>query len=188
MISHASDGSVVLTQVPRTSSLRAHLLYADKVKRQGTLGVDMTSMCGFCFLCMPLYAGKCSEVRYMQVHRSWFDIIPPGYGRLVDKGFARTGIFYKNRSRAFVPAFVRRERGHLSAAESANSYKQSSDRYTCETFFSRVKKGFGLDGVISYKKMKWVQTAWNVNHYLANLMHPLRTPPGFDNYVIPTQG
>ena len=66
-ISHMTDGSVVQCDVPRTSSLRAHLLYADKIKHQGVLGIDMTTPLGLCFLSMPLCGGKCSEKRYMQV-------------------------------------------------------------------------------------------------------------------------
>ena len=111
----------------------------------------------------------------MQVHRDWFDIIPSGFGRLVDKGFARTGLFYRNRSRGYVPAFVRAVRGCLTAHESRNSYEQSSDRYTCETYFAKVKKAFGLNGQVSLKKMRYLQSAWSVSHYQANLMKPLRT-------------
>ena len=117
-----------------------------------------------------------NSTRYMQVHRSWLDVIPGGFGRLVDKGFANTGLFYKNRSRGYVPAFVRKVRGHLTASESKNSYQQSSDRYTCETYFSRVKKAFSFNGQISHKKMRYVQSAWLVSHYNANLMNPLRYP------------
>ena len=169
-----TDGSVIRCDVPRTSSLRAHLLYADKIKHQGVLGIDLTTPKGFCFLSMPLYGGKCSEKRYMQVHRDWLDVIPANFGRLVDKGFSKTGIFYKNNSRGYVPAFVRAVRGKLSRSESENSYKQSSDRYTCETYFSRVKKAFGMNGQMSYKKMRYLQSAWSVSHYNANLMRALR--------------
>ena len=160
-ISHMTDGSVIVikTDVPRTSSLRSQLLYADKIKHQGVLGIDLTTPVGLCFLSMPLCGGKCSEKRYMQVHRDWLDIIPGGFGRLVDKGFANTGLFYKNRSRAFVPAFVRAVRGCLNERESKYSYKQSSDRYTCETYFARVKKAFGLNGQVSLKKMRYLQSA-----------------------------
>lgn len=171
-----TDGTIIQCDVPRTSSLRSQLLYADKVKHQGVLGIDLTTPLGLCFLSLPLYGGKCSEKRYMQVHRSWFDIIPGGFGRLVDKGFSKTGLFYKNRNRAFVPAFVRAVKGNLTAHESANSYKQSSDRYTCETYFARVKKAFGLNGQLSLKKMRYLESAWLVSHYQANLMRPLRYP------------
>ena len=174
-ISHMTDGSVIQVDVPRTSSLRSQLLYADKIKHQGVLGIDLTTPIGLCFLSMPLYGGKCSEKRYMQVHRDWLDVIPAGFGRLVDKGFANTGLFYKNRSRAYVPAFVRAVVGCLTAHESRYSYEQSSDRYTCETYFSRVKKAFGLNGQVSYKKMRYLQNAWSVSHYNANLMRPLRS-------------
>ena len=34
-VSHIIDGCTNATEVPRTSSLRAHLLYADKIKHQG---------------------------------------------------------------------------------------------------------------------------------------------------------
>lgn len=173
-ISHMTDGTVIASDVPRTSSLRAHLLYADKIKHQGVLGIDMTTPKGLCFLSIPLYSGKCSEKRCMQIHRDWFDIIPGGFGRLVDKGFSNTGLLYRHRSRACVPAYVRAVRGKLTELESKNSYKQSSDRYTCETYFSRVKKAFGMNGQISLKKMRYLQSAYSVSHYTANLMRPLR--------------
>ena len=140
----------------------------------------MITVVGLCILCMPLYCGKCSETRYLQVHRDWLDIIPAGFARLVDKAFARTGILYKNRSLALVPAFVRRERGQLSARESQDSATQSSDRYVGEVQFARVKKGFGFEGVLSHKKLKYAEDAWLVAHYNSNLMHPLRTCPAFE--------
>ena len=113
------------------------------------------------------------------MHRHWLDIIPKDFGRLVDKGFARTGIYYKNRSLGYVPAFVRTERGYLTRAESERSYIMSSDRYVCETQFFRVKKAFELEGVMSYKKLKYAEDVWLTSHYNSNLMHPLRTPPGY---------
>ena len=143
-ISHMTDGTIIQCDVPRTSSLRSQLLYADKIKHQGVLGIDLTTPLGLCFLSLPLYGGKCSEKRYMQVHRSWLDIIPGGFGRLVDKGFAKTGLFYKNRNRAFVPAFVRAVNGNLTAHESANSYKQSSDRYLAKLISQGSKRHSAL--------------------------------------------
>ena len=181
-VSHILDGCTNATEVPRVSSLRAHLLYADKIKHQAFLALDLCTVVGLCFLCMPLYCGKCSETRYMQVHRHWLDIVPPGFARLVDKAFARTGILYKNRSLALVPSFVRRERGYLTAEESKSSAEQSSDRYVGEVQFARVKKAFEFEGVLSHKKMRYAEDAWNTAHYNSNLMHPLRTVPAFEAY------
>ena len=47
-ISHIPDGCVFATEVPRTSSLRAHLLYNDKIKHQGVLGIDLVTPIGLC--------------------------------------------------------------------------------------------------------------------------------------------
>ena len=54
-ISPMTDGSVIQCDTPRTSPLRTHLLYADKIKHQGVLGIDMTAPLGLYFLSMPLY-------------------------------------------------------------------------------------------------------------------------------------
>ena len=86
---------------------------------------------------MPLYCGRLSEVAYIALHRKWFDQIPDGFARLVDKGFARTTKYYKMMNHAFVPAFVRSDSKDLSGASLKEARKQSSDRYTCETYFAR---------------------------------------------------
>ena len=66
-ISPMTDGSVIQCDTPRTSPLRTHLLYADKIKHQGVLGIDMTAPLGLYFLSMPLYGGRRSEKRHIQV-------------------------------------------------------------------------------------------------------------------------
>ena len=133
------------------------------------LGMDLITVFGLCILCMPLYCDKFNETCYLQVHRHWLDVIPAGFARLVDKAFVRTGILYKNRSLALVSVFVRRERGNLTACESNESANQSSDRYVGKVQFATVKKGFGFEGVLSHKKLKYAEDDWIVAHYNSNL-------------------
>ena len=116
----------------------------------------------------------------MSIHQRWFDMIPPGFARLVDKGFARTSRYYKNDNMAFVPAFIRSKTKDLSAASLADASKQSSDRYTCEVYFARVKnKSALLKGDCSHHYWKFLDTAWSIGHYGANLQSPLRRPQNF---------
>ena len=130
---------------------------------------------------MPLYCGKLSEVAYMSLHSRWFDIIPPGFARLVDKGFTNTTRYYRYHNLAYVPAFVRSTTKDLSGSELKDASKQSSDRYTCEVYFSRVKnKSALLKGVCTHHHWRFLETAWCVGHYGANLQRPLRKPCNFD--------
>ena len=129
---------------------------------------------------MPLYCGKLSEVAYMSLHRDWFDMIPPGFARLVDKGFTRTTRYYRWMNFAYVPAFVRSCSKDLSGAALKDASKQSSDRYTCEVYFSRVKSTSKLlKGECRFAHCKYLETAWCLGHYNANLMAPLRLPHEF---------
>ena len=140
--------------------------------------VDLYTGCGF--LCMPLYCGRLSEVAYMALHQRWFDMIPPDYARLVDKGFARTSRYYLNVNHPYVPAFVRKDSKDLSGAQLKEARKQSSDRYTCEVYFARVKnKSALLKGDCSHHYWKFLDTAWSIGHYGANLQSPLRRPQNF---------
>ena len=58
-------------------------------------------------------------------------MIPPGFARLVDKGFARTTRFYLYVNFAYVPAFIRADSKDLSGADLKEASKQSSDRCRC---------------------------------------------------------
>ena len=116
-ISHMTDGSVVNTNEPRKSSVLSRLMYNSKVDHAGALGITLSTPTGCGFLCMPLYCGRLSEVAYMALHRDWFDMIPPGFARLVDKGFTRTTRYYRWLNLAFVPAFVRSDTKDLSGAQ-----------------------------------------------------------------------
>ena len=117
----------------------------------------------------------------MSLHQKWFDIIPPGFARLVDKGFVNTTRYYRHHNLAYVPAFVRSSTKDLSGAALKDAAKQSSDRYTCEVYFARVKnKSALLKGECTHHHWKFLETAWCVGHYGANLQRPLRRPKDFD--------
>ena len=116
----------------------------------------------------------------MSIHQRWFDMIPPGFARLVDKGFAKTSRYYRWNNLAFVPAFIRSDTKDLSGASLKDARKQSSDRYNCEVYFSRVKsKSALLKGNCSYHHFRYLETAWCIGHYGANLQRPLRQPQNF---------
>lgn len=132
-----TDGSCVGANTPRKSSPLGRLMTNSKIHKCAALGITQSTPTGCGFLCMPLYTGRLSEVAYMSIHQRWFDQIPPGFARLVDKGFARTTRFYKHYNLAYVPAFVRSDTKDLSGAALKDASKQSSDRYTCEVYFSR---------------------------------------------------
>ena len=136
-ISHMTDGSCVGANTPRKSSPLGRLMTNSKIHKCAALGITLSTPTGCGFLCMPLYTGRLSEVAYMSIHQRWFDMIPPGFARLVDKGFARTTRFYRNYNLAYVPAFVRSDTKDLSGAALKDASKQSSDRYTCEVYFAR---------------------------------------------------
>lgn len=143
-ISHMTDGSVVASNTPRKSSPLGRLMTNSKIGHCGALGITLSTPIGCGFLCMPLYCGRLSEVGYMSIHQRWFDIIPPGFARLVDKGFVNTTRYYRHYNLAYVPAFVRSDTKDLSGAALKDASKQSSDRYTCETYFARVKNKSAL--------------------------------------------
>ena len=128
-ISHLNDGSVMASTTPRKSSPLGRLMTNNKIHRTGSLGLTFTTATGCGFLAMPLYCGRVSEVAYMSIHQKWFKIIPKGFARLVDKGFARTTRYYPNFNMAYVPAFVRSDTKDLSGADLKEACKQSSDRY-----------------------------------------------------------
>ena len=153
-----TDGSVVGANTPRKSSPLGRLMTNSKIHKCAALGITLSTAIGCGFLCMPLYCGRLSEVSYMSLHQRWFDMIPPGFARLVDKGFTRTTRYthhshshshqhlndtlyfyryYKHYNLALVPAFVRSDTKDLSGAALRDASKQSSDRYTCEVYFSR---------------------------------------------------
>lgn len=209
-ISHMTDGSVVASNTPRKSSILGRLMSNNKINHCGALGITMSTPIGCGFLCMPLYCGRLSEVAYMSLHQRWFDIIPPNFARLVDKGFTRTSRYYLHGSFAYVPAFVRSDTKDLSGAALKEARKQSSDRYTCETYFARCKivttpcacvcvdrvctsnpthcmsvrvknKSRLLKGECPHYHWKYLNTAWSVGHYAANLQRPLRRPSNFDS-------
>ena len=113
----------------------------------------------------------------MSVHESWFDDIPGEFARLVDKGFAHTTQYYKNGSFALVPAFVEGDGDGLTRKQLQTARRQSSDRYTCEVFFSRVKLEFGMVNTrIGFNRIHALPTAWAVGHMTANFMSLLREP------------
>ena len=56
------------------------------------------------------------ELVYMSIHQQWFDQIPPGFARLVDKGFASTTRFYKKYNLTYVSAVVRSDTKDLGGA------------------------------------------------------------------------
>ena len=69
----------------------------------------------------------------------------------------------------------------LSGAALKDASKQSSDRYTCEVYFSRVKdKCVLLKGECTHHHWGFLDTAWSIGHYAANLQRPLRCPRNFD--------
>ena len=104
-------------------------MFNSKIDDCGALGITLSTPTGCGFLGMPLYCGKLSEVGYMSIHQRWFDIIPPGFARLVDKGFTRTTTrYYRWMNFAYVPAFVRSNSKDLSGAQLKDARKQSSDR------------------------------------------------------------
>lgn len=180
-ISHLNDGSVVASTTPRKSSPLGRVMTNNKIHGCGALGLTFSTPTGCGFLAMPLYCGRLSEVAYMSIHQKWFFIIPKGFARLVDKGFARTTRYYPNYNLAYVPAFVRSDTKDLSGAELKDACKQSSDRYTCEVYFSRVKDKSGLlKGVCHHHYFCYLETAWYVGHYNANLQRPLRRPQLYD--------
>ena len=221
LISHMTDGSVVGANTPRKSSPLGRLMTNSKIHKCAALGITMSTAIGCGFLCMPLYCGRLSEVSYMSLHQRWFDIIPPGFARLVDKGFCRTTRFlcsfttnatttqhildacryYKNYNRAYVPAHVRSDTKDLSGAALHDASKQSSDRYTCEVYFSRFvqflavtpyphippshtmprvkEKSALLKGECRHYHWRHLDTAWCIGHYGANLQAPLRIPARF---------
>ena len=179
-ISHLTDGSVVATNTPRKSSQLLRLTRNSKIDHAAALAITLSTATGCGFLGMPLYCGRLSEVGYMALHRRWLDIIPPGFARLVDKGFTRTTKYYKWLNRAYVPAFVRSDTKDLSGAALKEASKQSSDRYTCETYFARVKnKSALLKGECRHYHWGFLETAWCVGHYCSNLQAPLRFPRDF---------
>ena len=179
-ISHMTDGSVVQTNTPRKSCL-SRFMYNSKIEHSAALGITLSTPTGCGFLGMPLYCGKLSEVGYMSLHQRWFDMIPPGFARLVDKGFTRTTRYYRWMNFAYVPAFIRSNSKDLSGAQLKDARKQSSDRYTCEVYFARVKGASKLlKGECRHYHWRYLETAWCLGHYNANLQPPLRLPHNFD--------
>ena len=181
-ISHMTDGSVVASNTPRKSSPLGRLMTNSKINHCGQLGITLSTPIGCGFLCMPLYCGRLSEVAYMSIHQRWFNIIPKGFARLVDKGFTRTTRYYLNCNLAYVPAFVRSDSQDIAGAALKDASKQSSDRYTCEVYFSRVKsKSALLKGECRHQHMRFLDSAWLIGHYGSNLQPPLRRPRNFDD-------
>ena len=181
-ISHLTDGSVVASNTPRKSSPLGRLMTNSKINHCAGLGLTLSTAIGCGFLAMPLYCGRLSEVAYMSIHQRWFDMIPPGFARLVDKGFTRTTRYYREYNLAYVPAFVRSDTKDIGGADLKDASKQSSDRYTCEVYFSRVKSKCALlKGECRHHHMRFLDSAWLVGHYGSNLQPPLRRPRNFDD-------
>ena len=129
-----------------------------------------TQLIGCGFLCMPIYCGKFSEVSYMSLHSNWFDIIPSGFDRLVDKGFVNTTMYYHYHNlvcACFCPLNDEGfkwcpTKGHITRARYVKS------------------KSVPLKGVCTHHHWRFLETAWCVGHYGSNLQRPLRKPYNFD--------
>ena len=167
------DGKVITTECPRRNSVIKKMMYSNKNKQQGMLGMTWSGAgSGLVLLVTDLYAPCANEEHVIREHKSWLVRFPPGTGRLVDRGMSNCTQYYENLVRAFYPAFMR-GRKQLSRVEIIDAKRQSANRYTCETLFSRVVQHKILDGLVKKEHFKFMNDAWLVGHFGAQLYEPL---------------
>jgi hypothetical protein len=167
------DGKVILTEIPRRSSVKAKAMYSNKNGTQGILGLTWSGAgTGLCLLVTDLFCPCAHEKDVIGAHKSWLVQFPPGVGRLVDRGMADCDKHYKNLVQAFFPAFLK-GRAQMARVEIIDARRQSSNRYTCETVFSRVVQHKLLDGVVKKEHWHFMNDAWIVGHFGAQLYRPL---------------
>ena len=95
----------------------------------------------------------------------------------MDRGFCGIDRLHPNKMTSLYPAVVKdREKGGvgLTRDEVVSSAEQSSDRYTCEVVYRRVKVFDILHGHLPRKFLSFLTPAWYVGHMFAQYYNPLR--------------
>lgn len=119
-VSHMTDGTVCDTDCPRSSNVQKRALWSNKDHHSGALAIAQAAVTGLILYGTDVFTGGSGEVDLVRIYRDWWDQYPPGFARLVDKGFAWiTNIFYKNRSIGVYPAFLTKDSIRRSAAGTA---------------------------------------------------------------------
>jgi hypothetical protein len=184
-ISHLVDGTVCHTQSARASNAMKKVMYNHKIGGNGTLGISHTTPTGLCLLSTDMFGGNADEVDIMRIYQKWWDAYPPGFGRLVDKGFAWfTNVYYKHGNKGIYPAFLmaaskkysKSGTKQLTPKEKISARKQSQQRYVVETFFSRVKSFLLLTGEVPWHHIRYINAAFLTACAAANTMKPLKEP------------
>ena len=189
-ISHLNDGTVCQTETPRANTTMHRCMYNSKIYHAGTLALAHSAPTGLCLFATDTFAGNAQELDLVRIYRDWWDAYPPGFARLVDKGFAwHTNLYYKYGNKGLYPAFLTRgskQRSaagtkQLSEAESRDATKQSQHRYVVETFFSRVKNFEQLKGEVKWDAIKYINDTYLTACAAANLLLPLQEPVGWQS-------
>ena len=184
-ISHLVDGTVCPTHHPRKSNASKKCMWNNKVKHAGTLALAHATPTGLILFATDMYGGNATEVDLVRIYKSWWSAYPGGFGRLVDKGFARmTNLHYRNGSKAVYPAFVTKKSAEhslcrtqqLTRKEIVDSAQQSRERYVIETAFSRIKQEAMLNGIVRHADLQHIDAAYAIGCLTANQMQPLRKP------------
>ena len=184
-ISHLNDGTVCYTETPRANTTMNRCMYSNKIDHAGTLALAHSTPSGLCLFATDTYAGNAQEIDLVRIHSKWWDAYPPGFGRLVDKGFAWvTDLYYKYGNKGIYPAFLTRDSKANSAAgtkqltevEARDATKQSQQRYVVETFFSRVKNFKLLKGLVKWGAIKFINDTYLTACAFANFSQPLQQP------------
>ena len=184
-ISHLVDGTVCRTHQPRKSNASKKCMWNNKVKHAGTLALAHATPTGLILFATDMYGGNATEVDLVRIYKSWWAAYPGGFGRLVDKGFARmTNLHYIHGSKAVYPAFLTKKSAlyslcrtqQLTRQEVVDSAQQSRERYVIETAFSRIKLERRLTGIVRYPDIQHINAAYAVGCLTANQMQPLRKP------------
>ena len=189
-ISHLVDGTVCQTQHPQGSNTAKKCMWNKKINKPGTLALAHATLSGLILFATDMFGGNATEADLVRIYRSWWSAYPHGFGRLVDKGFARmTNLHYTNGNKAIYPAFLTRNSieysicrtPQLTRDEVVDSSQQSTERYVIETSFSRVKSEKLIENIVSWHNTRYINAAYTVGCATANHLKPLKNPGSWVN-------
>lgn len=166
------DGKDFEIETPRTNTVLTRAAYSNKIHGSATRCITWSTPSGLTYDHTPMFLGRVSEKRLVELWGPRFDHCPPGWEMLADKGFAGTARFYANLSPQRTPHFLGK-RSQFTSGEVQDDLVICRLRYTCEVIFSRVANDRCLQDRIRFEFFPLLDYALHWGHAHNNLMKQL---------------
>lgn len=169
------DGKDFMSENCASNSAIGRAMYSNKTGMSSFRVVTWTMPDGTAFLHSPLFLGRLSEKRIMELMEPLTDVFPAGWCNLGDRGFAKMEMFFKNFNLMLTPKFLGK-RAQFSATDINHDLILCKLRYTCEVAFSRLLKESALMDVIRSELFPIIEAMVSWGHAMMNLAKPLKHP------------